>query len=42
MIIGAMMLKNFYSVFDYENNQIGLGVDVHSKGLVSMEKVGKK
>jgi len=47
MIIGAMLLKNFYSVFDYEKNRIGLGVDMHSKELVSMElakdkKKGKK
>jgi len=41
IIIGDMLLKNFYSVYDYEQNQIGLGVDAHSKGVVGMYKSRK-
>mgnify|MGYP001014302714 CR=1 FL=1 len=31
-LIGNIFLKNFYSVYDYDLQQVGLGVDIHAEG----------
>jgi hypothetical protein len=35
-------LKHFYSIFDFEQELISLGVNTHSKDLVKMYPVGDK
>lgn len=37
-IMGDAFLKHFYSSFDFDSNSISLGVNTHSKGLVSMKQ----
>jgi hypothetical protein len=34
-LMGNTFLKNFYSVYDYDWQQIKLGVNVHSKNIAS-------
>jgi len=34
--MGDAFLKHFYSAFDFDTNEISLGVNTHSQGLVSM------
>lgn len=41
-LVGDVFLRNFYSVFDFEKDQLALGIDVHSKGKVKMYKPGQK
>ena len=36
-ILGAAFLKHFYSAYDFENKRISLGVNVHSKDIVSLK-----
>lgn len=31
-LIGNIFLKNFYSVYDYDLQKVGLGVDIHAEG----------
>ena len=40
-IMGDAFLKHFYSAFDMESNSISLGVNIHSKGKVSMRPAPK-
>lgn len=39
-LIGDVFLRNFYSVYDFEKDQVGLGINIHSKGKVHMYKPG--
>lgn len=41
-LIGDVFLRNFYSVYDFEKDQVGLGVNIHSKGKVRMYKAGRR
>jgi len=41
-LIGDAFLRHFYSVYDFEKDQVSLGVNVHSKGKVSMYKPGDR
>lgn len=34
--MGDTFLRNYYAVFDSENNEIGLGINIHSKGTIQM------
>jgi len=29
-LIGDVFLRHFYSVYDFDNNQVGLGINIHS------------
>ena len=35
-LMGDTFLRNYYAVFDSENNEIGLGINIHSKGTIQM------
>jgi hypothetical protein len=37
-LLGDVFLRNFYSVFDYENNKVSLGINLHSKDFVGIKK----
>ena len=39
-LFGGLFLKHFYSIYDYENELISLGVNVHSKDAVRMYSAG--
>jgi len=41
-LIGDAFLRHFYSVYDFDTDQISLGINVHSKGQVSMYKPGER
>lgn len=41
-LIGDAFLKHFYSVYDFDKDQVSLGVNIHSKGKVSMYKPGDR
>ena len=41
-LIGDAFLRHFYSVYDFDSDQISLGINVHSKGQVSMYKPGDR
>jgi hypothetical protein len=41
-LIGDAFLRHFYSVYDFDKDQLSLGVNLHSKGKVSMYKPGEK
>jgi hypothetical protein len=41
-LIGDAFLRHFYSVYDFDKDQISLGVNIHSKGKVSMYKPGDR
>jgi hypothetical protein len=41
IILGQLFLKHFYTVFNYENEQISLGVNVNSKDNVRMYQPGE-
>lgn len=41
-IFGDLFLKHFYSIFDFDQELISLGVNTHSKDLVKMYPVGDK
>ena len=36
-IMGDAFLKHYYSAFDFDKNEILLGINTHSKDLVKME-----
>jgi len=38
-LFGGLFLKHFYSVYDYDRELISLGVNRHSKDLVSMQQL---
>jgi hypothetical protein len=37
-LFGSLFLKHFYSIYDYDQEYISLGVNEHSKNLVSMKQ----
>jgi len=37
-LFGSLFLKHFYSIYDFDNDLISLGVNTHSKKVVSMHK----
>ena len=39
-LIGDAFLRHFYSVYDFDRDQISIGVNKHSEGKVSMYKPG--
>ena len=41
-LIGDAFLRHFYSVYDFDSDQISLGINVHSKGQVAMYKPGER
>ena len=41
-LIGDAFLRHFYSVYDFDNDQISLGVNIHSEGKVDMYKPGQR
>lgn len=41
-LIGDAFLRHFYSVYDFDQDQISLGVNVHSQGQVTMYKPGER
>lgn len=41
-LIGDAFLRHFYSVYDFDRDQISLGVNVHSKNKVTMYKPGQR
>ena len=41
-LIGDAFLRHFYSVYDFDKDQVSLGVNIHSKGKVSMYKPGSR
>lgn len=41
-LIGDAFLRHFYSVYDFDKDQISLGINIHSKGKVSMYKPGER
>ena len=41
-LIGDAFLRHFYSVYDFDRDQVSLGINVHSKGKVSMYKPGER
>lgn len=38
-LFGSLFLKHFYTIYDFENEFISLGVNIHSKDLVSMKQI---
>ena len=41
-LIGDAFLRHFYSVYDFDRDQISLGVNIHSDKKVSMYKPGER
>lgn len=41
-LFGGLFLKHFYSIYEYDQELISLGVNKHSEGLVQMYPAGKK
>lgn len=41
-LFGGLFLKHFYSVYDYDRELISLGVNRHSKDVVSMRQLDHK
>ena len=41
-LIGDAFLKHFYSVYDFDRDTLSLGVNMHSKGKVTMYKPGTR
>jgi len=41
-LIGDAFLRHFYSVYDFDKDQISLGINLHSKGKVFMYKPGER
>ena len=41
-LIGDAFLRHFYSVYDFDRDQISLGVNIHSANLAKAYKYNKK
>ena len=39
-LIGDAFLRHFYSVYDFDNDTVSLGINKHSEGKVNMYKPG--
>lgn len=37
-LVGNIFLKNFYSVYDYDTQEVRLGVNIHSEGIASIDR----
>lgn len=37
-LIGDAFLRHFYSVYDFDKDEVSLGINIHSKGKVQMFK----
>jgi len=42
MVVGDLLLRHLYQVYDFENESISLGVNKHSDGKILMYPVGDK
>ena len=42
MIIGDLLLRHLYQVYDFENETISLGVNKHSSGKLLMYEAGSR
>lgn len=42
MVIGDLMLRHLYQVYDFENETISLGLDKHSQNALLMYDVGER
>ena len=40
-LVGDAFLKHYYSTYDIDNEEIGLGINIHSKGKVRMYEAPK-
>jgi hypothetical protein len=38
-LFGGLFLKHFYSIYDYDNELISLGINTHSAHLVTMRNI---
>lgn len=41
-LVGDVFLRHFYSVYDFDKDQIGLGINTHSEGRVALYKPGER
>ena len=41
-LVGGLFLQHFYSVYDFDKDEISLGVNSHSKGRVQMYRPGER
>jgi hypothetical protein len=39
-MIGGLFLKHFYTVYDFDKDEVSLGINTHSKGKVQMYPPG--
>jgi hypothetical protein len=42
MLIGDLLLRHLYQVYDFEHETISLGLNTHSKGKISMYEAGNR
>lgn len=40
-LVGDVFLRHFYSVYDFDKNQIAIGINTHSEGRVALYKPGE-
>ena len=41
-LVGGLFLQHFYSVYDFDKDEISLGINTHSDGKVTMYSPGKR
>ena len=41
-LVGDVFLRHFYSVYDFDRDQVGLGINTHSEGKVLIYKPGQR
>jgi nucleoside phosphorylase len=37
-LIGDVFLRSYYSVYDFDNDTVSLGMDIHAEGKISIFK----